>query len=511
MQEAKRRGNFTSERNFLSDRFIGRAMAFELKQNLKLSQQLIMTPQLQQAIKLLQLSRLELVDVIRQEMEENPLLEETAAEGDADDGVEAGPAEAEIAKPTNHLEELTGEGDGKEEFDWNGYLEDYGPVGVSYQREETEGPTWENILTKKTTLKDYLMWQLHLSRISDPEKTVGEQVIGNIDSNGYLMASVEEIAELEKAEVPFVESVLSKIQQFDPPGIAARDLKECLLLQAAVLNAGPLVETIIRDHIKDLETKNYNYIVRKLKVSLDDVLAAVAMISGMDPKPGRIYSEERDQYIIPDVYVFKVGDEYKIVLNEDGLPRLRISNFYREILGGVNGAQKSEKCKEYIKERLHSATWLIKSIQQRQRTIYRVSESIIKYQREFFDEGIQYLRPMVLRDVAEDVEMHESTISRVTTNKYMHTPRGIFELKYFFNSSISRMSGDAIASKSVQEDIRKIIQNENKYKPYSDSEIVDLLKASGISIARRTVAKYREMMNILPSSKRRAFSANKVK
>ncbi len=468
-----------------------------------------MTPQLQQAIKLLQLSRLELVDVIQQEIEENPMLEEVAPESEFE-GEEEVKADAEAetipAPAPGPSTELTGEGDGKEEFDWNSYLEDYGPMGVTYAREDIEGPTWENVLSKKASLTDHLLWQLKLSRLSEMETRVGEQIIGNLDPNGYLAATLDEIT-VEGADPAFIESVLKKVQQFDPAGVAARDLKECLLLQLRALGSpNTLAETIISDHLKDLETKNYNHIIRKLKVSLEDVLNAVMLISRLDPKPGRIYNEERDQYIVPDVYVIKVGEEYKIVINEDGLPRLRISNFYKEILGNANGS-KADNCKEYIKERLHSATWLIKSIQQRQRTIYRVSESIVKYQRDFFDHGINYLRPMVLRDVADDVEMHESTISRVTTNKYMHTPRGIFELKFFFNSGISKTSGDSIASKSVQEEIRKIVQSENKAQPYSDSEIVDILKNTGIAIARRTVAKYREMMGILPSSKRKTFLA----
>ena len=481
-------------------------MAFELKQNLKLSQQLIMTPQLQQAIKLLQLSRLELVDVIQQEIEENPLLEDFSGEDEGDAEVKAVPeAEGEVVKPSGPSEELTGEGDGKEEFDWNSYLEDYGPMGVTYSREDVEGPTWENVLTKDGSLTDHLLWQLHLSRFTELERSVGEQIIGNLDGNGYLAATFDEIT-VEGADAAFIEEVLKKIQQFDPPGVAARDLKECLLIQLNILGSSNAVaEAIINEHLKDLETKNYHQIAKKLKVSLNAVLEAVALISSLDPKPGRLYNEEKDQYIVPDVYVFKVGDEYKILINEEGLPRLRISNFYKEILSGINGSEKADNCKDYIKERIHSATWLIKSIQQRQRTIYRVAESIVNFQRDFFEYGINYLKPMVLRDVADNVEMHESTISRVTTNKYMHTPRGIFELKYFFNSGISKTSGDAIASKSVQEEIKKIVQSEDKKQPYSDTEIVDILKNSGIAIARRTVAKYREMLGILPSSKRKTF------
>ena len=486
-------------------------MAFELKQNLKLSQQLVMTPQLQQAIKLLQLSRLELTDLITQEMEENPLLEEVASEEYPEDATVPESDTVEIAdreeiKAVERTEEITGEGDGKEEFDWNSYLEDYGPTGVRYDRKDDEAPSWDNMLMVKPSLTDHLMWQLKLSRITDAEMKIGEQIIGNLDGNGYLVASIEEIAKQEGVEESFVEGVLRKIQEFDPPGIAARDIKECLLIQARILGVmTPLVGSIINEHLKDLETKNYTNISRKLKVPLSEVLQAVCIISSMDPKPGSVYTEERIDTITPDVYVFKAGDEYKIILNDDGLPKLRISNFYKEIMGGSNTYPDAESSRKYIRERMQSATWLIKSIQQRQRTIYKVTESILKLQRDFFDYGINYLKPLVLRDIADDVEMHESTISRVVTNKYMHTPRGIFELKYFFSSRIQKTSGDAVASKSVKEEIRNIVSAENPKKPYSDSDIVDLLKKSGISIARRTVAKYREMMGVLPSSKRKKY------
>ena len=478
-------------------------MAFELKQSLKLTQQLIMTPQLQQAIKLLQLSRMELVDMVNQEMEENPLLEE----GEADDCLdsEAAPEIDEI-KGIDRTGEITGEGDGKEDFDWDSYLEDYGSTGGTYNWEDIGAPSWDNTLTKTTSLTDHLMWQLNLSYLSDSEKQVGNQIIGNLDVNGYLAASLDGISEREAVDISFVEQVLKKIQGFDPPGIAARDLKECLLIQADLLGvSNPLIEVIIKEHLHDLETKNYANIAKKLKVQFSDVLQAVPVISNMNPKPGLPYNEERSQYIIPDVFVFKMGDDYSIALNDDGLPRLRISNFYREILGGINENSGANSCKTYIKEKLQSATWLIKSIQQRQKTIYGVTESIVKFQKEFFEKGIDYLKPLVLRDVADDIEMHESTISRVTTNKYMHSPRGIFELKYFFNSSINRTSGDPVASESVKEKIKKVISEEDQIKPYSDSRIVEIMKSEGISIARRTVAKYREMTGILPSSKRRKY------
>lgn len=488
-------------------------MAFELKQNLKLSQQLIMTPQLQQAIKLLILSRQELVDTINQEMEENPLLEEVAQdestpeEISAEAGDDVQSIEKEESKAPEHTAELTGEGDGREEFDWNNYLEDYGPVGVSYNRADGEPPTLENILTQSPSLTEHLMWQMKLSPFDDEEVRVGAQIIGNLDHNGYLCATVAEIAGLENVTREYVEEVLEKVQEFDPPGVAARNLQECLLIQAGMMaQENPLLEVIIRDHLKELELKNYVHIARRLKVPLRDVEAAVMLISKMDPRPGAVYSEEKVQTIIPDVYVVKSGDDYKIVLNDDGMPRLRISNFYREIMAGVGGrGEEEEDGKKYIRDKVQSATWLIKSIQQRQKTIYKVAESIVKHQKDFFDRGIKHLKPLVLRNVADDVEMHESTISRVVTNKYMHSHRGIFEMKYFFGSSIQKTSGESIASKSVKAEISNIIAGEDPKKPYSDFEIVDLLQAKGIDIARRTVAKYREMMGILSSSKRKQY------
>ncbi|KAF0155663.1 MAG: RNA polymerase sigma-54 factor [Syntrophaceae bacterium] len=489
-------------------------MAFELKQNLKLSQQLIMTPQLQQAIKLLILSRQELVESINQEMEENPLLEEVAPDEASAEELRAGveddvqSIEKEDSKAVERTQELTGEGDGREEFDWNNYLEDYGPVGVSYDRPDADVPTMDNVLTESPSLVEHLMWQMKLSPFTEKEVRVGSQIVGNLDQNGYLCATVMEIAQLENVSEDNVESVLKKVQEFDPPGVAARNLQECLLIQARMLTKeNPLLGIIIREHLKDLELKNYVHIARKLKVPLREVEIAVLLISKMDPRPGAMYSEEKIQSIIPDVYVVKSGDDYKIILNDDGLPRLRISNFYRELMGGVGGRDhvEEENGKKYIRDKVQSATWLIKSIQQRQKTIYKVAESIVKHQRDFFDRGIDYLKPLVLRNIADDVDMHESTISRVVTNKYMHSHRGIFEMKYFFGSSIQRTSGENIASKSVKEEIKHLVATEDPKKPHSDCEIVALLKAKGIDIARRTVAKYREMIGILPSSKRKKY------
>ncbi len=487
-------------------------MAFELKQNLKLTQQLVMTPQLQQAIKLLQLSRLEMMDAINQEMEENPLLEEASPDEESEterefDGEDAVLLDREETKQVDRTEELTGEGDGKEDFDWNNYLEDYRPTSPISERREREIPSWDNLIAAKPSLLDHLMWQLKLSRLSEQEMRIGEQLIGNIDQDGYLRVALEEVAVQEKVEIGLVENVLSKVQEFDPPGIAARDLKECLLIQARMLGIfNSHIINIIQDHLHDLEKKDYNRIARKLKVSLPDVVQAVMWIIRMDPKPGSVYTEEKAESVIPDVYIFKVGEEYKIVLNADGLPQLRINSYYRDIMAGRDDKKfASENGKRCVREKIQSAGWLIKSIQQRQKTIYRVAESIVRFQKEFFDEGIHHLKPLVLRDIADDVEMHESTISRVVTNKYLHSPRGVFELKYFFSSSINTTGGNTVASKSVKEEIRKIIAGENPRHPYSDHEIVETLAATGITIARRTVAKYREMMRILPSSRRKQY------
>jgi RNA polymerase sigma-54 factor len=477
-------------------------MALELRQQLRLTQQLVMTPQLQQAIKLLQLSRLELLDVINEEMVENPLLEETveeqaAPDGDPNEPASVAPAEADPPKPVSDEETA------REDIDWSNYLGEYNAPGpVYYEPEERETPEYENFLARRKSLVDHLMWQLLLSLPTKAEETIGSAIIGNLDPVGYLQATVDDIAALAGADISQVEKVLEKMQSFDPVGVCARDLKECLLIQAKQLGLeDSLVVQIIQDHFKHLENKNYKAIGQALGVSFDDVLAAVGIITGMEPKPGRQFSDEDPQYISPDIFVYKMDDEFVIVLNEDGMPKLRVSAFYKQALNQTGSF--ASHTKDYIQSKLRSAVWLIRSIHQRQRTIYRVVESIVRYQGNFLEKGIAHLKPMVLRDVAEDIGMHESTVSRVTTNKYVHTPQGTFELKFFFNSSISRFDGEAIASASVKERIRQIIQSEDPAKPYSDRKMVEILCTSNIDVARRTVAKYREMLGVLPSNKRK--------
>ncbi len=500
-------------------------MALEIKQSLKLSQQLVMTPQLQQAIKLLQLSRLELAETINQELLENPLLDE--AEETAQDNqqveLEAGaePASEEVLRNGEAAEtpatgeagneaasepdqgEVEVDGQVTEDFDWENYLGDYSSGGSGYEsivREDKDAPTFESTASRPPSLKDHLLWQLSMSELDDDQRLVAEVIVEALNPDGYLPLELEEIAETAGAEVAQVERVLAVVQQLDPLGVAARNLRECLLVQANELYpANDLVHDIIESHLGDLETRRYKAIAKKLKVNLDQVAEALEVIRSLEPKPGRALNDEAPQYITPDIYVYKMDGEFVIVLNEDGLPRLRVNNFYKEALAKGGDAE----AKEYVQGKLRSAMWLIRSIHQRQRTIYKVTESIVKFQKDFFNQGIAHLKPLVLRDVAEDVEMHESTISRVTTNKYVHTPQGVFELKYFFNSSINRFQGQAMASEAVKERIRRIIAEENPAKPLSDQAIADILKAEDIDIARRTVAKYREMLGLLPSSRRR--------
>lgn len=494
-------------------------MSIEIKQHLKLSQQLVMTPQLQQAIKLLQLSRMELVDLVREEMMENPVLEdavetsqEQSKQPEEFDSEAAGEArlaqagETELAAPDASRVEKEAEvkGDSTQavnEIDWDNYLENYttAPPMPSFRPNNDELPSLEATLTKRPSLFDHIAWQLKLTQLPDEEMSIGMMIIGNLDGDGYLKdPPLEEIAADARAPLELAEKVLQRIQQFDPVGVAARTLEECLLIQAEHMGADDeLVVAIIRGHLSNLEKKNYGAIARDLKQPVEEIYEAAKVIMELDPRPGRMYTSDEPHYITPDVYVHKVGDKYFVVPNDDGLPKLKISSFYRTALSG------SPQAREYVQDKLRSAQWLIRSIQQRQRTIVKVTESIIKFQREFFDKGIAYLKPLILRDVAEDISMHESTISRVTTNKYVHTPQGIFELKFFFNSGISRTDGDEVASEAVKNKIKAIIAGEDTKHPHSDQKIVELLRDQNIDIARRTVAKYREQLGILSSSKRR--------
>jgi len=468
----------------------------ELKQQLKLSQQLIMTPQLQQAIKLLQLSHLELSDVIQQEINENPVLDENLGNDGTAVDVADGGNEAPDTPPDSAPA-------AEEEFNWQDYVEQNArPSGGSFAGTRDERDDFEPVITRQTTFEEHLLWQLRMNRLFDAGYAVGEYIIGNLNSDGYLLVSPHEIAVATGCTVEEVEDVREKIKKFDPVGVASLTLQECLLTQCDVMPGDQqLVKRILRDCMRDLERKKYQAIAKELRIPLKDAIEACDIIAQLEPRPGREFSTGTTHYITPDIYVYKVGDEFVVSLNEDGQPKLKINNFYKNLLSG--SANDADKAREYIQEKLRSAVWLIKSLYHRQSTIVNVMKSIIHFQHDFFEYGEGHLKPLVLRDVAEDIGMHESNISRVTTNKYAHTPHGIFELKYFFNSGLASDEGDSIASESVKNKIKIIIQHEDPYKPLSDQEIANMLTSEGIHIARRTVTKYREMLMVLSSSKRK--------
>lgn len=477
-------------------------MSMQLKTSLKLSQQLRMTPQLQQAIKMLQLSRLELENEIRKEIDENPVLEEIM------DTVEDDPS-VELTSTTQEKDSSSDDQDPQRQDEF-----EYGDDELQYKGLSSTAPSeainYDNFISVSQTLKEHLQWQASLSGFNEEEMEMVGLLISHIDDNGYIKIPLEQIAAEENLDVKELEEILPFVQEFDPPGVGSRDLKECLSLQAKHLEEDTTdVMHVIEHHLKDMEKKNYESIAKAMNLTIEEVVEICKIILSFDPKPGRAFQSSDTQYVTPDVYVYKVGEEYVVALNEEGLPKLKISSFYKSLLTEgkpVTPLQgESKQTQDYIQDKLKSAVWLIKSIQQRQRTIYKVTESIVKHQMEFFEKGPAFIRPMILKDIANDIEMHESTVSRVTTNKYVHTPRGIFELKYFFNSGISKTDGDFLASESVKLKIKELVAKENMKKPLSDQKIVDLLREDGIEIARRTVAKYRDVLGILPSSKRKKY------
>jgi RNA polymerase sigma-54 factor len=475
-------------------------MAIGQKLHTKLVQKLILTPSLQQAIKLLPMSTLELADLLNQEMVENPLLEEVETE-------ELQPAEQQQQQPEKPSEDKPAEKDTWDDADYEYFFGDYLDDGYrSRQPQEVkELPPIENTLSSAASLADHLMWQLSLQTSDENLKEIGGAIIGNLDDDGYLVASVEEIAAMGDWPVAEVEKALLHLQTFDPIGVCARDLQECLWLQLRHLGLeGTITEKIVTEHLRLLQNHQVPEIARKLGVAIEDLREHVEIIRNLDPKPGSRYNPSQSQYVIPDVYVVKAEDQYVAMLNEEGLPQLRISPVYRRLLD-KSGAENSDETRAYVKDKFRSALWLIKSVDQRQKTIHKVATSIINFQREFLDHGIEHLRPLVLRDVANDIGMHESTVSRVVNNKYMHTPQGVFELKYFFHSGISSSYGDSVSSVTIKQRIRKIIENEDPRKPLSDSKIVSILQKEGLMLARRTIAKYREELKIPTSNQRKVL------
>ncbi len=475
--------------------------AFKLSLEQKQVQTLTLSPQMQQAIYLLQLPLLELKQFLQQQLVQNPVLEEV-------ENIEPPPSEEE---PLAKLKENDYEPDVKEEMErlarfngeWQGYLRGMGASGRGEPEDEEKRRFWENSLARQPSLQEHLLRQLHLSASSSREEEIGEIIIGNIDGNGYLQASLEELAKSLRATSQEVEAALSLIQTFDPPGVGAKNLKECLLIQLRDSGKEDTLEArIIAEHLKDLERRKYLHIAKRLGVSLNKVTKAARGISSLEPRPGRSFSPEKNHTIIPELILKKINGEYNIITNDGDLPRLRVSPLYQKLMKEDNSESEAQ---QYLMEKFKSAMWVIKSIEQRRKTIRRVAECIVKKQREFLDKGIEHLKPCTLGEIAAEIEMHESTISRVTANKYIDTPRGIFELKFFFTGKIPTQDNGSLSSESVKAKIRELIEAEDKQHPLSDMKIVKHFLAQGIHIARRTIAKYRESLKILPSTLRKRY------
>jgi RNA polymerase sigma-54 factor len=466
----------------------------------RLSQRLILTPSLQQAIKLLPLTTLELAEVLEQEVMENPLLEEVPVEE-----TKTSEEIAQEAQDTPAAEREKAD-DPLKEIEVERFFEDYFDDGGDRRMrpaEVPEVPPIENTLTDSLDLSDHLLWQLRMCEETDQALLlVAEAIVQNLDEDGLLRVTLEDVAEMGPWPMEAVEKALTLVQSLDPPGVAARSLTECLRIQLRVLGLeGSPADVMVRDHIKQLQSHQYPEISRQMGLTPEEVSHHLEIIRGLSPRPGNRYSSKRSDYILPDVFVVKEGDEYKILLNDDGLPKLRISPTYRRMLD--NKEPGSEETRAYVKDKLRSALWLLKSVDQRQRTIYKVAESIVRHQRAFLDHGVTHLRPLVLRDVASDIGMHESTVSRVVANKYMHTPRGVYEMRFFFHSGITSTMGEAVSSVSIKNRIKKLIEDEDAARPLSDSRIAEVLGAEGLPLARRTVAKYREELRLPPSNLRK--------
>ncbi len=477
----------------------------EQRLQVKMSQKLVLTPQLQQSIKLLQLPLLELSQSLTQELMNNPLLEEiaeresTEKDSSEESRNENEPEQNEIDNIETPLEKIFG-------YTTDNYFEERESDGrdLGYFNDGTDTPSPFERNVKKTDLYSHMLWQLRLSNIPESTGPACEIVINNLNDDGYLDASLEEVAKMAETDIQTAEKALSLIQEFDPAGVGARNLQECLILQLNPLDLqDTLVEKILRHGFAELERKNMKKLASKLNAPFSDIMSAVQIIEGLEPRPGRNYSSVEASYITPDVYLEEADGKFIITLNHEGTPRLRISAFYRKLLANKKALGKEEK--EFLKEKLRAALWLLKSLDQRNKTIYRVTESILKFQNNFFRKGFRHLKPLKLKDIAEDLGMHESTISRVTSSKYIQCPQGLVSFKFFFSNALSSING-SVPSSTVKDTLKRFIESEDPQKPFSDKKITEMLKNKGISIARRTVAKYRDELRIPSHTKRKKWS-----
>jgi RNA polymerase sigma-54 factor len=485
-------------------------MSLQLKLSQKLNQSLSMTPQLQHAIKLLQLGRLDYISAIGEELEKNPLLEEVREDFDTSDFEyrggdkleamgESGMSDPSVAEAEPTLQSVDEKSPFAEE-DYLEYLSDSQALTSQGGNQPDFSVNTELAAPLGESLSNFLNEQIEALDISTAIAGRVRTIIGNLDQYGYLECSLSELVQDDSQFAEF-ESALTLVQSLDPPGVGARNLRECLLLQLERLGRGTSVAfRIVADHLALLQTRRYQEIARSESVEVEEVYKAIREIQSLEPHPARAFVDDAAAYVIPDIYIIKEGSEFVVSLNDDGVPRLRISPYYLDLLRSQEG--KSRESREYINERLKAATWLLKSIQQRQQSIFKVTESIVRFQKEFFEKGVQHLKPLVLKTVADDIGMHESTVSRVTSNKFVHTPQGVFELKFFFSSAIAAFEGE-LSSSAIREKIKQLISAEDDSVPLSDQQLVDALKKEGIDIARRTVAKYREALGFLSASKRK--------
>lgn len=493
--------------------------------NQKMQQRMIMTPMLQQAMKILQMSTMELKDWVEKEMVENPVLEEDEETAPADknsSSEEINGAESEELIPDPSIEkarerhdadlvERIKDGDKFKEGNWEQYqeAEEYGDGGEwggsqSSGDEQEKRDFVEASITRAPSLAEHLEWQFHMVAKNEEEMVLGREIIGNLDDNGYLTGKLEDIARSQGVTLAEAERVLGIIQGLDPVGVGARDLRECLLLQLENRN-GALAQRayqVVYHHFEDMEKRRYPAILKSQGCDEEQLRETLAYIANLEPKPGRSFETADTKYVVPDVSVRKIEGEYVVVLNDEPVPRLRVSPYYRRMLKDKKAIDAKET-KKFLDNKIQAALWLIKNIEQRRKTIYRVTEAIFRIQREFLEQGVSALKPLTLKQVADMIGMHESTISRVTTHKYVQTPRGLFELKYFFTSGLESSDGMDVSSSSVKETIKEMIDQEPPQRPLSDQKIMEVLTEKGLNIARRTIAKYREELKIPPASQRR--------